>query len=815
MKNIFYVTILISSLYISINAYAKPLDKCENILSILLNPKKNKAINIFDKLTESFIEEKPQEINIDKLISLIYKIKRNLSKDGLDVPVELHEIEKEVNKLELKGSRVYVAGAGQTEKIDLVKRIIGGRIIGNADLVPYSFRFFENTGDSTTGNYLKQSLYDFFPVKKGDIINKRSDSDGLLEMLEVIGLDLDHYPDRLVHEKFKTNFKDIHFIVSPSMKFFKHNDPNYAKYIELSDYLFINLTHDDIQINMELGYLKALKDKIKGKKVAFFVTDYRPDPDVNSAQIINYAVNELKDFVKEENIIGAWSIDEGDIFVPEIIKFNGQHSIDSKEFEDTIFEISSKIAKTEKERVLELINRLEKLVEDITIQAITNENTVKLITKLISLNINENINDSSKFILDNTLVKNLSSEWARQLTQGIYKMPESVKIQVERMTNSSIGKIVSGSASMITATAKGFLSLNDLIFKRKQPIYTPKPTDRLELKLQVENEVRWQQFAKMLTKINYKQVDDEIGKTIKNINRDLSRSNISLDVHGIRNLVLQELDKNYKKWIKEALEEEGDKIGEEIIPEISNLNKELLELVTDESAGIFKTKKIQNEFEKKLEREIKYSLIGRTLYSKTTNTCRDVMMPVAMAAFVGTIYMLATSDDSINWIRIISDQFQTIKTKQSLSVTEEEMSKFVPYINGFISTSLAVSTYLTINALQDYFTPHKVACSVTKVYKRSLKDILDKNIGNKMFSVLDTKKPHNSINLKAGFESLKDVGKSDSVEGYQFNKSLPSYEQILRMENIVNNRLGIFKEQIDEKDQLQVIEDVLSEFKGI
>lgn len=177
--------------------------------------------------------------------------------------------------------------------------------------------------------------------------------------------------------------------------------------------------------------------------------------------------------------------------------------------------------------------------------------------------------------------------------------------------------------------------------------------------------------------------------------------------------------------------------------------------------------------------------------------------------------MLATSDDSINWIRIISDQFQTIKTKQSLSVTEEEMSKFVPYINGFISTSLAVSTYLTINALQDYFTPHKVACSVTKVYKRSLKDILDKNIGNKMFSVLDTKKPHNSINLKAGFESLKDVGKSDSVEGYQFNKSLPSYEQILRMENIVNNRLGIFKEQIDEKDQLQVIEDVLSEFKGI
>ncbi|MCB9063230.1 MAG: hypothetical protein H6622_17020 [Halobacteriovoraceae bacterium] len=63
--------------------------------------------------------------------------------------------------------------------------------------------------------------------------------------------------------------------------------------------------------------------------------------------------------------------------------------------------------------------------------------------------------------------------------------------------------------------------------------------------------------------------------------------------------------------------------------------------------------------------------------------------------------MIATSEESINWVNIAKDP----KTGENESQRKEELKKLLPYLNGFISTSLAVSTYLTIKGLHDLITP--------------------------------------------------------------------------------------------------------------
>lgn len=767
-------------------------------------------INIFNKVMEKFVESDSVDFNINKLTGLVYKTKRVLQELGIKDSKELLEIETEIFSLSLGGARIFVAGAGQNEKIDLVKRIIGDSSATQADHVPFSFRFFENLGSENRSSYQKDTLYSLFPVKKGHIATKKSENDGYVSKSDLMSLDLGQSPNELIHETFTSAFKDVHFVTSPSSKYFKKDAIEYTGYAKSSDYVFINLTADTKQNELELKYLKSILKRQKGKKIAFFVSDSLGTVEIDH-ELLNTSLNLLGEIVHEKNTLGAWSIVDGQ-FVQRDLIFSNESVLSSTEFSEVIAQIESGVRENELSRAVKLVKKTLVYLTSLTKRSVTRKHTLNLVQKLIAINVDKNATDSAREVLDGPVTHNLSKEWSRQLTESPFGIPESVKKEIERLLNTKLGKAAVGAVNLASGTVNGIFSLNNL-FKRKKEVSVIDPSERFEKKINAEAEIRWERYLKMLGSIDAMMVKKEFTSTVSLIQKDLAKAKIKLNEQEIESLAESELNNQYKEWIKESLGGEYSLVGDGLIPGIAALNGEVEVLIRDEPPGIFETKKKEKGFERKLKSEILDSVTSRILYSKITRGCRDIMIPLAIGSFVGTIYLIATSEESINWVNIAKDP----KTGENESQRKEELKKLLPYLNGFISTSLAVSTYLTIKGLHDLITPARVSCAARKVYKNSLKDIQEKEVSNKMISALESKKSLTDTHLKANVVLanlyLKEVREAEILEAN--SQKLPGYNEVLKMTNVVMSRVKNSTAPVSAHELERIISDVHAEHKGI
>lgn len=771
-------------------------------------------VHLFNKVTDKFVESESADFNINKLSSLVYRTKRVLQELGIKDSKELVEIESEISSLSLGGARIFVAGAGQNEKIDLVKRVIGDSTARLADHEPFSFRFFENLGSETGFTYQKDTLYSLYPVKKGHIVTKKSEIDGYVSKSDLMSLDLGQSPNELIHETFTTDFKDVHFVTSPSSKYFKKNAIEYTGYAKSSDYIFVNLTTDTKQNELELKYLKNVLKRQKDKKIAFFVSNSLGTVE-NDHELLESSLNLLGEIVHENNTLGAWSIIDGQ-FVSRDLIFSNQSVLNSAEISEVISQIETGIGENELGRASKLVEKTLAYLTSLTKKSATRKHTLNLVQKLISLNVDKNAEDSAREVLDGPVTDNLSKEWSRQLTESPFGIPESVKKEIERLLNTKLGKAAVGAFDLASGTVNGIFSLNNL-FKRKKEVSVIDPSERFEKKINAETEIRWERYFKMLGAVDAMMVKKEFTSTVSLIQKDLARAKIKLNEQEIESLVESELNNQYKEWIKESLGGEYSTVGDGLIPGIAALNGEVEVLIRDEPPGIFETKKKEKGFERDLKSEILDSVTSRILYSKITRGCRDIMIPLAMASFVGTIYMIATSEESINWVNIAKDPKNEGNSSENESASVEELKKLLPYLNGFISSALAISTYLTIKGFHDLITPAKVSCAARKVYKNSLKDIQEKEVSNKMISALESKKSFTDTHLKANVVLanlyFKEVREAEVLETN--SQKMPSYNEILKMTNVVMSRVKNSTAPVSAHELERIISDVHAEHKGI
>ncbi|MCB9063231.1 MAG: hypothetical protein H6622_17025 [Halobacteriovoraceae bacterium] len=280
-----------------------------------------------------------------------------------------------------------------------------------------------------------------------------------------MSLDLGQSPNELIHETFTSAFKDVHFVTSPSSKYFKKDAIEYTGYAKSSDYVFINLTADTKQNELELKYLKSILKRQKGKKNRFFVSDSLGTVEIDH-ELLNTSLNLLGEIVHEKNTLRAWSIVDGQ-FVQRDLIFSNESVLSSTEFSEVIAQIESGVRENELSRAVKLVKKTLVYLTSLTKRSVTRKHTLNLVQKLIAINVDKNATDSAREVLDGPVTHNLSKEWSRQLTESPFGIPESVKKEIERLLNTKLGKAAVGAVNLASGTVNGIFSLNNL-FKRKK-----------------------------------------------------------------------------------------------------------------------------------------------------------------------------------------------------------------------------------------------------------------------------------------------------------------------------------------------------------